>query len=247
MSAFAVHIPEELKYENHFGFPYKTTLSFVPYIEWLEDIVKKKEAPDAPVFRYVLKIIKKIPELLAPIEDLSVVEKYRKEVNLLLSTIIPSSSQDIIGVVIPFQPITIYASEKFKELMGNVGQGTWNIKKMNPKNVVTDLTAFAGLAILENYYGLHTGGFVAMKSKEMDKLSGTARYLKPEVNARFARVKLLKEPKPINEIDLSPLNKNFFDREFWLKNFPPDTFCFEGLTVYHMVDISDRELISQPF
>jgi hypothetical protein len=245
MSAFAARIPEELKYENHFGFPYKTTLSFVPYIEWLEDIVKKKEAPDAPVFRYVLKIIKKIPELLAPIEDLSVVEKYRKEVNLLLSTIIPSSSHDITGVVIPFQPVTIYATEKFTELVGNEGRGTWNIKEMNPKNVVKDLTAFAGLAILENYYGLHTGGFVAMKSKEIDKLSGTTRYLKPEVTARFARVKLLKEPRPISEIDLSPLNKNFFDREFWLKNFPPDTFCFEGFTVYHMVDISDRELISQ--
>src|SRR4030095_13886477 len=175
MSAFAVRIPEELKYENHFGFPYKTTLSFMPYIEWLEDIVKRKEAPDAPVFRYVLKIIKKNPELLAPIEDLSVVEKYRKEVNLLLSTIIPSSSHDITGVVIPFQPVTMYAAEKVKELVGDEGRGTWNIKKMNPKNVVIDLTAFAGLAILENYYGFHTGGFVCQKSKEINKPRGKAR------------------------------------------------------------------------
>src|SRR5215217_4712594 len=103
MKKFSVQIPENPSYENRFGFPYKTTLSFVPYIEWLEEIVKDKNAADAPVIRHVLRVVKKVPELLQPIEDISILDKYRKEVDLLLSTIIPTSVNDelTVGVIIP--------------------------------------------------------------------------------------------------------------------------------------------------
>ncbi len=245
MSDYTLPLPAELNLQNHFGFPYTTTLSFVPYIEWLEEIVNQDTAPDALVFRYVLKKIKKIPELLQPIEDLLVIEKYRKEVDLLLSTLIPRSAQNAMGVIVPFQPVTVYSSEKFQSLVGNTGQGKWNLKTVNAKNAINELIAFAGLAILNSYYQLNTGDPGIMKNKEIDRITGTVTYFKPEINAAFVKIKLLKQPRSLDEIDLSPLKNNFFDSSFWLKNFPPDTFAFEGLTIYQMVDINDRELISQ--
>jgi hypothetical protein len=222
MSKYTIQIPQDPGYHNRFGFPYRTTLSFVPYIEWLEQIVKNKGTQDATVFRHVLRIVKKCPELLVPIEDLSLLDKYRKEVDLLLSTIIPTSVQNelTVGVIIPFQPITVFGSDKFKALVGNSGQGTWDFRKMDAKHALSDLTAFAGLAILNKHYGLPLSNPELMKSKELDKLTDTVTYFKPEINTQFASVKTLKQPRPLSEIDLSPLNKDFFNTEFWLKSLP---------------------------
>ncbi|MFI5135010.1 MAG: hypothetical protein ACHQD9_04065, partial [Chitinophagales bacterium] len=247
MSNYSIQIPSDSGYHNRFGFPYRTTLSFAPYIEWLEKIVKENSAPDVTVFRHVLRAVKKCPELLVPIEDLSVIDKYRKEVDLLLSTIIPTSVENevTVGVIVPFQPISVYATDKFKSLVGDIGQGVWDFRKMDSKHAMKDLTAFAGIAILNKHYGLPLSDVGMMKSREMDKLTGTFTFFKPEINTHFANVKTLKQPRPLSEIDLSPLNKDFFDTEYWLKNFPPDTFTFEGISIYRMVDISDRELITQ--
>lgn len=242
-----LQIPANPGYENRFGFPYRTTLSFVPYIEWLETMVKENKTADVPIIRHVLRVVKKIPALLQPIEDLAILEAHRKEVDLLLSTIIPTSVQDdlTVGVIVPFQPVTVYATAKFHELVNDDAKGTWDFSHMNPENALRDLTAFAGLSILNAYYGLNLRDPEVMKSREIDKLKGTSSYYKPEINLKFVRVKALKPTRGKDSIDLAPLKNDFFDLEYWLKNFPPDTFAFEGFAVYRMVDVSGREFISQ--
>jgi hypothetical protein len=247
MKKFPLSIPQDPGYHNRFGFPYKTTLSFVPYIEWLEAIVKEKSSPDVMILRHVLREVKKIPELLQPIEDLGILDQYRKEVDLLLSTIIPTSVLDelTVGAIVPFQPVTIYATPSFHQMVRDHNKGVWDFSRMNPEHALRDLTAFAGLSILNKHYGMNLKDPEVMKSREIDRLTGAYLYYKPEINLRFVKVKTLKEAKPVGEIDLSPLKQNFFDIEYWLKNFPPDTFEFEGFTIYRMIDISGRELISQ--
>ena len=244
MSDFAIKIPSDPGYHNRFGFPYRTTLSFVPYLEWMQQIDPK--APEATLFRHVLRSVKKCPELLAPIEDLSILDKYRKEVDLLLSTIISIGMKDDVaaGVIIPFQPITLYSTTKFQELMGNIGKGVWDYRKMDVKRGLSDLVCYAGLAILDKYYGQNLPHPEIMKSRQLDGI-GLTVYQKPEIYTRFARVKALKPAPDLGTIDMSPLKENFFNPEFWLKNFPPEIFTFEGIAVYRMVDITDRELVSQ--
>src|SRR6187399_480490 len=99
-------------FQNHFGFPYGTMLSFESLIKKLETNASDPENVEAPFLREILKNFKAIPELMEPIRELSIIEKYRKEVDLLMSTILPSSiiNELISGVIIPFQPVTIYSS-----------------------------------------------------------------------------------------------------------------------------------------
>src|SRR5205085_7524021 len=104
--------------------------------------------------------------------------------------------------------------------------------------------AYAGCAILEKYYGKQIEHPDVMRSRATDAITGTSNFYKPDIITEFAEVRALKEPKPLSEIDLSPLNQNFFDANFWLTNFPPDTFEFSGLTVYRMIDVTDREVFS---
>src|SRR5204862_4631536 len=98
--------------------------------------------------------------------------------------------------------------------------------------------------ILEKFYGMQIEHPDVMRSRSMDALTGTVNFYKPDIVTDFVEIRALKTPKPLSEIDLSPLNQNFFDANFWLTNFPPDTFEFSGLTVYRMIDVTDREMIS---
>jgi hypothetical protein len=72
-----------------------------------------------------------------------------------MSTILPSSiiNELISGVIIPFQPVTIYSSPKFKKLLPHGENGIWDLSKINIQKGRNQIIAFAGLAILEKYYG----------------------------------------------------------------------------------------------
>ena len=234
-------------YHNRFGFPYSTTLSFVPLINRLEEKASDPNCAEAAHIIDVIKTVKAIPELMEPIEELSVLNEYRQEVNLLMSTVLPSTVLDgsIVGVIIPFQPVTVFASSKFKEIFPVNDEGIWDITKSGNEKNFSELVAFSGIAILKKYYNYQMTHPDLMKGRKLDRMTDTFTFYMPEINTEFATITALKPPKPLNEIDLSPLNDNFFNTEFWLKNFPPDTFAFEGLAIYRMTDITERELVSQ--
>jgi GAF domain-containing protein len=234
-------------YATRFGFPYRTTLSFQSLIRRLEERAADPFALEAMLYEQILKTVKEIPALLKPIEDLEILKKYRKEADLLLATVLPTSMIEnyVAGIIVPFQPITVYASPRFKEMLVADEDGVWDLSRMDVSKGINELIAYAGMAILEKYYGFKIMHPDVMKSKELDKMTGLTRFYQPEINTMFAEVIALKEPKPLSEIDLSPLKDDFFNASFWLEHFPPDTFEFRGITVYRMMDITDRELISQ--
>lgn len=234
-------------YATRFGFPYRTTLSFQPLLNRIEERAAATDTLEAPLYQQILNTVKEVPALLEPIEDLSLLKKYRKETDLLLSTVLPSSMIEnyIAGIIVPFQPITVYASPKFNEMLVADEDGIWDLSRMDLKKGINELIAYCGMAILEKYYHFKIMHPDVMKSKEFDKITGLTKFYQPEINTMFAEVIALKEPKPLSEIDLSPLKDDFFNASFWLENFPPDTFEFRGITVYRMMEITDRELISQ--
>jgi hypothetical protein len=145
-------MPSNPGYHNRFGFPYKTTLSFLPLLNTLEQKAADPQNVEAPFLRDVLDKIKAIPELTKPVEDLAILKKYRKEVDLLMSSILPSSMIEnlIIGAIIPFQPVTVYGSQLFKETFNANDEGLWDISRLNATKAFGELVAFCGLAILEN-------------------------------------------------------------------------------------------------
>lgn len=246
-SKSAVASRQELGYHNRFNFPYRSTLSFVPLIEKLEEKANDDAVAEASIIREVLKTVKSIPELLKPIEDLSLLKTYRREVDLLISLVLPSAMIDnsIIGAIIPFQPVTVYASPRFNQLFQAEEDGSWNLGNLDPSKSIRELIAFCGSFILSDYYHFEVGSPGMLKSKELDKLTGVMTFYQPEIISSFVRVVPKKKPKALHEIDLNPPKDDFFNSKFWLSNFPPDTFEIEGLTIYRVYDITHREVVSQ--
>src|SRR5262249_41904039 len=163
----------------------------------MEEEVAKASSLEAPLHSEILKTIKAIPELLQPIDDLATLSKYRKEVDLLMSTLLPSTIIDsvVAGVIIPFQPVTIYASTKFKDLIRANEEGVWDFTKVNVQKGISELVAFCGMAILDKYYNFHMAHPGAMKRKDLDQQTGISTFYQAEINTMFAEVITLKEPK----------------------------------------------------
>src|SRR6185369_7330861 len=101
-------------YQNRFGFPYRTTLSFQLLIQSLERKATIPHELTASIIQQIISTVKAIPELNVPIEDLSVLSKYRKEIDLMMMTVSSVSLADevLTGTVIPFQPVTVFGTKK---------------------------------------------------------------------------------------------------------------------------------------
>src|SRR6266480_6588389 len=133
-------VMEAPSYRNRFHFPYRTTLSFDLLIQSLEERAAQPNNPQRPLLQEILKKVKAIPELSRPVEDLSMLREFRDEIELLMSAIVPMGISDTIatGIIIPFQPVTIFGTKKFNLLFSCNDEGQWDISKLDGKKAINE-------------------------------------------------------------------------------------------------------------
>ncbi len=92
-------------------------LSLKPLTSVLKRMISEDKPGARKLYQSLLEEIHAKPELLEPIEDVTVLMMHTELVETLLSTIFPPSStthEGIFAVSYPFQFETIFASSKFK-------------------------------------------------------------------------------------------------------------------------------------
>ncbi len=86
-------------------FPYKSVLSFSGLIDFWRGLLSKGAGAETAIFKTVEAALKDAPEMLAPIEDLGVLEKHGRLVEMLMSLVIPPAfmDRDYAAAFVPFQ------------------------------------------------------------------------------------------------------------------------------------------------
>ena len=144
--------------------PY-SRLSFLPLIRSLKKTITERRPGAQKLYRKIITSVESIPELVKPIEDLSLLEKHTEIVETLLSTIFPpatSQTESIYAVAIPFTFNTIYASPVFESSFLKPGTKEINI----PDAVIADKLYSerifrAYYVILNKYNGYNTPPSIA--------------------------------------------------------------------------------------
>src|SRR5205085_531805 len=111
-------------------------LSFQLLLQSLEEKAAKPDDLTSPLVQQIVNTVKAIPELNLPIVDFSILSKYRKEIDLLMMTVCSISLADevLTGAVIPFQPVTVFGTKKFHELMNPDDNGVWDMSNLKGRS-----------------------------------------------------------------------------------------------------------------
>jgi hypothetical protein len=232
---------------NEFNnFPFKTCLSFQPLIEFWE----KREAHSNPIKAEIAKMlltqVKKIPELYAPIEDLSIVEKHKETIDMLMSAVYAPSQWEtqISNSSIPFQFKSFYSTPEFKRIFE-----TEDIFKNNDFGL--DHTAMykgkvisAYLLILRRYYNVNAYPDIPIIIHLKDPVTQIYRYYRFNIDISFTRINHSGPLPQLTPEEINNLLKDPYNLDNWFTSLPVDNFIFEGFVTYTAIDVTVQEAVS---
>ncbi len=228
----------------------KTQLSFQPLLAVLKTTLEQGSSAGAKkLYSGIISYADAHPALLKPIGDLTLLDEHKEWLEMLLSIVFPPTTSEhdsLYCIAIPFSFTTIYSSRLFQ--MQFILPGTKDIKipdNTTGQHIHRDMLAGAYHLILKRYCNHHTSDFVSSVHPYHDPHSGLLRYMVLELDTRYVEVGFKGEQHPLTAEFMSHKDLSLFSMDELATHIPLDKFFFEGLVIGRVIDVTEREVISQ--
>ena len=228
---------------------YKSNISFKPLLDVIRRTLTHGSSGTKKMYSSVLDYAEEHPELLNPIDDLSILDQHSEWKEMLLSIIFPPTAhenENLYSVSVPFTYQTIYASRLFQMLF--IKPGSTEIKVPDDetgKEMEHDWLIGAYNLILKKYSSYRPSDIVSSVHPYHDHHSGLMKYMELQLDTRYVDVRFTGTHLPIPEDFLNTKDHGLLSREELSHNIPIEQFVFEGISIGRVIDVTEREVISR--
>src|SRR2546422_3866625 len=228
------------------GFPFRSELSLATLFEFWQKKYGDDTSAKGVFMRTVREQIRQVPELMGPISDLSVVERHRNLIQVLMSGIFAPAffEQEFSAVLVPFQLKSFYATPLFERYL-LAEDGTLRGRVNLDASMVSEMrTFFAYALILERVYGIKLVVDYPLILTVSHPDTGLDRHFRLDFDWRFVEVETV-GPVPTLADDMRQrMRGDLFDPERVREILPPDSFVFRGFTIFKAIEVTDQEVLS---
>jgi hypothetical protein len=228
-------------------YPIKCVLSFKPLMDYLNKSGPFFGSARMRQFEELKALIHNEPGLLDPIVDLFLLEKHGDLVKNLMEFVFPPLywENEIVAAVLPYTIEPIFTSPLFKQLLLDKKGSYIGRRNVNEEEFNIGRAIRAYMFILEKIYGIaHKFDYPLLHIVE-DPETGLDRFLKVRFDFRFVDVHAVKEPKKLTEEEIALVRRHITEPEVLRKIISADDFELRGFTVFHCVDVTEFEILSQ--
>lgn len=218
--------------------PYASTFSFQPFIEKMKANrgLTNQEVKDP----FLLDVEQNIASLMAAQDQ----DNFEKK-QAVISTLFPALFYEgQIGFVAkPFNKEFFYITPALQEVFESED---WEVKitgKLKEAKMGSPAIE-AGKLILNTLYGQEFESKVYQTMSFRHKETLCERYFKVNIIFDYIKTSSL---KPLPELDEEKMHQLFNEWEnetYWLQQFPPDDFIFEGLIIGYIQEVTEQEVLS---
>ncbi len=231
-------------------FPFKRVLTLGYLIDFWRKVAADEDSPQVGLARDIVARVEKAAELQGPIHDLSVLDKYRDLVALMMSAEFPIArwQDSLAAAILPYSAESIYQTEAFSRLkiLERFAQRT-SISgvSLDERSMMIGKAMNAYHRILEHFYNVPITHSYPMTYSEADPLDGLDRHYRIEFDTRFAEPITCGALPELTDDQITRLASEPLDLDLWTKTLPPEHFEFHGFVVMSAVDITSQEVQSQ--
>src|SRR5882724_128955 len=233
------------------AFPFRCELSLAPLITFWTQLSAYHEFGRGPIPGLVREKARAAPELAEVIDDLSVIEKHRAFVDLMMSALFPPAfwEQEYGAALFPFQLRAFYATPPFRRsLMSADGtlQGRANFLQEHSveQTLVAARLVLAYELVLERTYGIEIGGDRPVIFTTADPATGLDQHFRLQFDWRSVDVELVGPKPPLPDAVRQRLQAGPIDADLLRELPPPDRFVLRGFMIVKAVDVTDQEVLS---
>jgi len=233
------------------AFPFRCELSLAPLITFWTQTSAYHEFGRGPIPGIVREKAREAPELAGVIDDLSVIEKHRAFVDLMMTAMFPPAfwEQEYGAALFPFQLRAFYATPPFRRvLMSADGYLQGRASFLQAHSVAQTLAGarllLAYELILERVYGIDLAADVPVIFTAVDAATGLDQHFRLQLDWRFVNVEVRGPKPPLTEAARQRLRTGRVDADYLRELLPPERFLLRGFMIVKAVDVTDQEVLS---
>jgi hypothetical protein len=231
--------------------PFRCELSLAPLITFWTQLSAYHEFGRGPLPGLVREKAREAPELAGVIDDLSIVEKHRPFVDLMMTAVFPPAfwEQEYGAALFPFQLRAFYATPPFRRsLMSADGtlQGRANFLQEHSagQTLAAARLLLAYELILERAYGIDVGGDVPVIFTTTEATTGLEQHFRLQFDWRFVEVDVVGPRPALSDALRQRLQAGLVEADLLRDLLPPDRFVLRGFMIVKAVDVTDQEVLS---
>jgi len=202
-----------------------------------------KDHPFHTSSKAMINEIEKYPILINGFSNLDLLNKYEKQINLMLEPLFPEwlLENEIKAVTIPFA----FASFKFTNRLNNILENAGDNYEFNIRNFENDSAyIMACTFILNNLYGYNVDLRRPFFFDIPDQKAGITKHYRAAFNGDFSEIIPTENAPKITEEDYKELLDNFENIKVWKEKFPPQSYIFKGFGILNLFDVTSDETLS---
>ncbi len=228
------------------GFPFRCELSLEPLIAFWTRTLAHEGSAKAKLAQIVGEEIRKAPELAGTIEDLSVIERHRDLVDVLMSAVFPPASweQEYGAAMFPFQLRGFYATPLMRRLLMSEDGAIQGRVNLDTPMVAAMRMGYAYALVLRRLYGIEVDVDYPLISTVADPDTGLDRHFRVFFDWRFEDVVATAGVPPLTDEVRQRLHANLLDPGPLREALPPEQFVIRGFTIFRAVEVTDQEVLS---
>lgn len=223
--------------------PLQLYVSFDKVFSSIEKYAKDKNHPYHESAVSMVKEFKKYPELINGFNDLSLLRKYKKQIDLLLDPLFPELLllNEIKAASVPFSFTSFKFSTRFENILKNADSDyDFNVRNLEEN----EMYLHACVMILDYCYGYKIDLKRPFFFDIPDKNTGIKKHYRVAFNGDFAEVIPTENAPNITDEDYKLLLDNFDNIEIWKEKFPANSYIFKGFGIMNLFDVTADETLS---
>jgi hypothetical protein len=233
------------------AFPFRCELSLAPLITFWTQTSAYHEFGRGPIPGIVREKAREAPELAGSIEDLSVVEKHRAFVDLMMTAMFPPGfwEQEYGAALFPFQLRAFYATPPFRRTLMNAdgslrGRASFLHAHSAAQTLAAARLLLAYQLIVERVYGIDLGADAPVIFTAADPATGLDQHFRLQFDWRFVNVEVRGPKPPLTDEARRRLRTGRVDCDDLRALLPPERFLLRGFMIVKAVDVTDQEVLS---
>ncbi len=221
--------------------PYSSTFSFAPFIEKMKErkMDLRKVAPELD-WSFLEEVKEKLIAFSDP-DRLDTPEKRQEIIGLLFPSLFFEGQLGFVGQ--PFSRDFFYMTPALREIFNST---EWELKVAGQlrEGRMGSPALEAGKLILNTFYGqeIDTNAYDVMVFRHNRTL--LERHFKVRIVLDYIRTTPRQALKQLDEHALHRLFNECDNEAYWLEQFPPEDYEFEGLVIGYIEDVTEAEVLS---
>ncbi len=228
-------------------FPFRTTLSLEPLIDYWKAREESTNAGVAMLARAVGEQVAHAPWCRGPLTDYKALDSNCDLIETLMLAVFPPASfaSDIGGVVAPFQRRCFYATHHFEEVMLNKDRTIKQPLNIDLGTMERHMSLMAYQLVLQRVYGAEIPPLGSIIFTVPDYKIGLYRHYGVSFNSEFVTVKVVGDTPVLTPEQLDAAVHNRHHAELLRELLPFERFELEGFNFLELVDVTEQEILSE--